>query len=120
MDLTERLTMAKKQQGGATIEREAGPIESLAEAIERAAGLTPEAVGELKTQYPFNGVWPGQSLNVKLKLTPESSDTMRRLYLALNVSNTRLANGRHVGSIVDVVTWLMEDATRQIDERAGA
>lgn len=133
--------MAKKAAGTATIERgrlpgeigefdsiqdeqtEAmptkadGPIASLDDAFIRAASVTPEQIAEVMGDYQFRGGWPGNSIHINFKLSPEESDSLRKLWIVLNGSNTRLANGKHVAEKCDVVRWLMEQTTQQI---AGA
>jgi hypothetical protein len=118
------MTMAKKQQGGATAEREAGPIESLGELIDRASLFTDADVTALKKAgHAFCGGFHGaldlgKAVQVGGRLEPEESDSLRRLFLALDRSNTRLANGKPIVYAIDVVRWMLEQTTRQIGERA--
>lgn len=121
--------MSKKHSGtavGAAVEVDlASPIGSIEDAIERASTFSVEDVERLKASgHAFRGGFQGaldlgSGMQVKGRLDPKESDTLRRLFLSLNRSNARLKDGRHVTTAIDAVRWLLEDATRQIDERIG-
>jgi hypothetical protein len=56
---------------------------------------------------------------VELRLSPQASVAFRRLWQALDASNARLADGKHVGqNRAHVVRWVFERIAAAIEVQA--
>ena len=52
------------------------------------------------------------SNHVDVRMTIAQATVLRRLHLALDTSEARLANDRHIASTADAVRWLLEEIGR--------
>lgn len=60
-------------------------------------------------RVPLGEIGPGyRSRHIETYLTPDQTETMQRLVVALRDRRTTTANGREIRSAADAVRWLLE------------
>lgn len=53
---------------------------------------------------------------VQVRLTPQQGDLLRRIYLALNTTDARVGDIRHVDNHPDAIRWMLQKMLETLTE----